>query len=89
MLLPMPLQVPAVPVSVRPRWAVPVSVGLTVLTGGALGIVAVAVLAAVAVAVGVGGGDEHAHGGADVGGGQGVGRVGGAGDVRPPSRCHW
>ena len=49
----MPLQVPAVPVRVWPRCAVPVTAGLTVLTGGALGIVAVAVLAAVAIPSGL------------------------------------
>ena len=48
----MPLQVPGVPVSVEARCAVPLTVGRTVLTGGALGIVAVGVLVAVTVASG-------------------------------------
>ena len=49
----MPVQVPAPAVSVAPRWALPVIAGLTVFTGGALGIVTVAVLAAVAVPSGL------------------------------------
>ena len=49
----MPLQVPGVPVSVSPRWAVPETVGLTVLTGAALGIWPVAALAAEAVPSGL------------------------------------
>ena len=35
MALPMPLQVPVVPVSVRPRWAVPLTVGGVWLSGPA------------------------------------------------------
>ena len=48
----MPVQVPAVAVSVDPRCAVPLSVGRTVFTGAALGIVAVGMLVAVTVASG-------------------------------------
>ena len=53
MTLPIPPQVPGVPYSVVPRWALPVTVGRTVLTGGAAGIVAVGWLAAVAVPSGL------------------------------------
>ena len=49
----MPLQVPGAPVSVEARCAVPVSVGRTVFTGGALVTLAVAVLAAAAVPSGL------------------------------------
>ena len=49
----MPLQVPVVPVKAEPRRAVPVTAGRAVLTGGALGIVAVALLAAVTAASGL------------------------------------
>jgi hypothetical protein len=51
--LPIPAQVPAVPVKVDPRLGVPVTAGLPVLTGGALGIAAVAALAATAVPSGL------------------------------------
>ena len=49
----MPAHVPGVPVSVDPRCALPVTTGRTVLTGAALGTVAVAVLAAVSVPSGL------------------------------------
>ena len=50
--LPMPLQVPGAPVRVEARCTLPLSVGRTVFTGGALGIVAVGTLVAVTVASG-------------------------------------
>ena len=48
-VLPIPVHVPGVALSAEARWAVPAIAGAAVLTGGALGIVAVAGLATLTV----------------------------------------
>ena len=53
MLLPKPLHVPAVPVSVRPRWALPVTVGGVRFSGPAASTGVVGSLASMIVASGL------------------------------------
>ena len=52
-MLPVPIHAPSPAVSVEARWTVPVIVGRTVLTGGALDTSVVAALAAVAIPSGL------------------------------------